>query len=280
MGFRSVSPTASKELGSRLDTALQFMQVSAPARVLNPSDYEGMKFADLGLDPPDHVISMATIDSSAIVDFGALNPAGTSQYVRVVGHPTLYLMPRFVGSEWQIAADMAKRMSPSETGLEGDGKGRGLAMLLPVSVDRLGAIELVTGAKLYRFERDIAGNWFLHVGQHVHSASIPAHVADPEQARAIADILTPFDRVQIENVIARHPRPEELDRYGLSRPALVLLAYERDSSTPIARVDFGTRADDRFSRYARVSLDGDVFTIASYQADRLLDLLKAVGAGS
>jgi hypothetical protein len=269
------------ELASHVDAGLRFMHVSTPARMLDPSDYRGTSFVDFGLDPPAYLVSLGITDgSSLIADFGALNPAGTSQYVRIVGHPTLYLLPRHVGAEWQLAADMAKRISPHEHGEDQDATTRELVLLLPVSVDRLGAMELVTGAKLHRFERDGSGNWFLHVGQHVHSSNTPAHVADPVQARIIGAALAAFDRAQIEAVVTRHPIGSELDRYGLSRPALIALTYARDSSTPLARIEFGGKADDNFSRYARISDEGDVVTIAAYEADRLIQMLKAVGAGS
>jgi hypothetical protein len=280
-GFDASGRPVPNELASHLDAALRFLHVSTPARMLDPSEYRGTSFVDFGLDPPAYLVSLGRADGSLVVaDFGSLNPAGTSQYVRIVGHPMLYLMPRHVGAEWQIAADMAKRISPSERGADQKAATRAIGLLLPVSVDRLGAIELVTGAKLHRVERDGSGNWFLHVGQHVHSANTPAHVADPAQAKIIGAALAAFDRAQIEAVVARHPSGSELDRYGLSRPALVALTYARDSSTPLARIEFGGRADDNFSRYARVADGGDVVTVAAYQADRLIEMLKAVGAGS
>src|SRR5437667_195227 len=69
-------------------------------------------------------------------DFGTLNPAGTSQYLRLVGRPTVHLMPRHVGTEWEVTADMARRILPPEAG-GGDGNANGLtALLLPASIDR------------------------------------------------------------------------------------------------------------------------------------------------
>lgn len=268
------------ELASHLDAALRFLHVSTPARILDPSDYRDTRFVDFGLDPPLYLVSLGSAEGSHMVaDFGSLNPAGTSQYVRIVGHPTLYLMPRHIGAEWQIAADIAMRISPPARGADQDAATRAVGLLLPVSVDRLGAMELVTGAKLHRFERDASGNWFLHVGQHVHSANTAAHVADPAQAKIIGAALAAFDRAQIEAVVVRHPSGSELDRYGLSRPAVVALTYARDSSTPLARIEFGGRAGDNFSRYAR-DADGNIVTVAAYEADRLIEMLKAVGAGS
>jgi hypothetical protein len=266
------------ELASHLEAALRFLYVSTPARTLDPNDYQGTSFADFGLDPPAYLVSLGTTDGARLVaDFGTLNPAGTSQYVRLVGRSTLYLLPRYVGAEWQLTADMAKRILPRRPG---DATARAIGLLLPTSIDQLGAVELVTGAKLHRFERDSSGDWFLHLGQHVHSRNTPTHVADPAQARVIAAALTALDRTQIEGVVAPHPSDSELDRYGLSRPMLIAVTYARDSSAPLARIEFGNKAEDNFSRYARTSDGGNVVKIATYEAEHLIELLKAVGAGS
>ena len=70
-----------------------------------------------------------------------------------------------------------------------------------------------------------------------------------------------------------------IERYGLSRPALIALMYARDSSSPLARLAIGHMTGDGFSCYARMS-DGDVVTIAAYKATGMVELLKAVGAAS
>jgi hypothetical protein len=268
------------DLVFHLDMALRFMRVSAPARTLDPNDYRGTSFADFGLDPPSYLVHLAIVDGSVLTaDFGALNPAGTSQYVRLVGRPRLFLMPRHVGAEWQLVANMAKRALPEAFGA-GTAAGRSAGLLLPISVDQLAAVELVAAAKLHRFERDGSRNWFLHVGQHTHSADTAAHVADPVQAAIISAALNAFDRTQIESVIARPASDSQLNNYGLARPSLIAVLYARDSSVPVARIEIGDAANDGFSRYARASTQGDVVTIATYQAERLINLIKAVGGAS
>jgi hypothetical protein len=62
-------------------------------------------------------------------------------------------------------------------------------------------------------------------------------------------------------------------------PTLIVLFYARDSSTPLARLEFGAPAD-RLDRYARLAPDGAVVTVAEFEPRRLAELLKAVGAGS
>jgi hypothetical protein len=272
------APAVPKEVASHLETALHFMHVSKPTRSLDPGEYAGASFADFGLDPPSYLVSLGKSDGSAIVaDFGALNPASTAQYVRLVGQPTLYLMPRHVGTEWEVTADMARRIIPPEAG---DDEGKRLAgLLLPASIDRVWAVEIVFEGKLHRFERDGAGNWLLHVGQHTHAGNTDVHVADPERARIIAAALAALDQTQIETVAARHPGETDLARYGLSRPALIVLMYPRDSSSPLARLAIGNMTGDGFSRYARL-FQGDVVTIAAYKAAGMIELLKAVGAAS
>lgn len=276
-------PTAVRlpeELASHLEAALRFMHVSTPGRALDPAAYQGSSFADFGLDPPASVVSLAAADQSSVVaDFGTLNPSGTSQYVRLVGQPTLYLLPRHVGAEWQIAADMAKRLSPPDAGGNADTTARSSGLLLPTSIDRVWAVEIVYGGTLHRFERDSSGNWFLHVGQHTHAGG-PAHVADPAKASIIAVALEAFEQTQIETRVASHSGGDALERYGLSRPAVIALLYARDSSSPLARIEIGSMAEDGFGRYARLSQDGDVVKIAAYEAERLIGLLKAVGAAS
>jgi hypothetical protein len=272
------------ELASHLKTALQFMYVSQPTRILGPKDYAQASLADFGLDPPAYVVLLTKADGSVFVaDFGALNPANTSQYVRLVGQPRLYLMARHVGAEWELTADIAKRILPPDRKADGaamaDGATAG-ALLLPASIDRIWAVEIVYEGKLHRFERDGTGQWLLHVGQHTHLNNTATHVADPAQAHVIATALAGFDHTQIEASVAHNPDASRLERYGLGRPALIAVLYARDNSSALARIEFGNLADDGFARYARVSGSGDVVTIAAYEAGRLTDLLKAVGAGS
>jgi hypothetical protein len=280
-GWAFDGPTATEapgELSLHLDAALRFLHVAAPARTLGPDEYRGESFADFGLDPPACVVSLGAGDKSlAVADFGALNPAQTSQYVRLLGQPTLYLLPRHVGAEWLLAADLARHALPPEAGRR-DPSASPAGLLLPVSIDQVWAVELVVGGKLHRFERDSDGNWFLHVGQHSHAAGANRHVADPVQAPVIDAALRGFGESQIETRAARNATSADLDRFGLSRPALIALLYARDSSTPLVRVEIGAPSADGFSRYAQRGRSGEVVTVASYEAQGLIDLLHAVGA--
>ena len=115
---------------------------------------------------------------------------------------------------------------------------RGTGLLLPVSMAQVWAIEIVFAGKLSRFERDAAGNWFKHTGQHAHTPDNSAHVADPAQARIIDAALRALDTAAVETRVGPAD-PTRLAKYGLALPTLIVLFYARDSSTPLTRLEFG-----------------------------------------
>ena len=265
--------TAPAELAAHIEAALRFLHVSKPMRDIAAGELGPASFAEFGLDPPASVVTIGTAERTiATVNFGVLNPAGTSQYVRLAGAATVYLMARHVGAEWQIAADMARRLAEPAVA------SRGASLLLPVSMAQVWAVEIVFAGKLTRFERDGSGNWFRHVGQHSHAASSNAHVADPAQAGLIATALEAFDATAIEARIGPADAAQ-LAQLGLNFPSVIVLLYARDSSQALARIEFGGSADS-LDRYARLGPNGDVVTVAEFEVRRLTELLKAVGAGS
>jgi uncharacterized protein DUF4340 len=264
------------ELGSHIDTALRFLKVSQPSREIAAGELAIESFAAFGLDPPSEVAVLET--RSAVVttvNFGTENPAGTSHYVRLGGAPTVYLMPRHVTDEWHLVFDMARRL-PGKVGSAS--AGRGVELLLPVSMAQMWAVEIVANGKLTRFERDAAGAWFKHTGQHTHAAGGDVHVADPAQATIIDAAFRGFDAAMAETRVAPGDA-QHLARYGLALPALIVLFYVRDSSMPVARLEFGAPAD-RLDRYARLAPDGAIITVAEFEPRRLTELLKSVGGGS
>ena len=225
------------ELASHIDTGLRLLHVSEPAREIAPAELTPASFAEFGLDPPASVVTLGAANGPvATVNFGVLNPVGTSQYVRVGGSPTVYLMPRHVGGEWQVAGDMARRLRAQA---EPAVAHRGQSLFLPVSMARVWAVEIVAGGKLTRFERDSAGTWFRHTGQHSHTASANAHVADPAQARIIAAALESLDAAAVETRVGRAADAGQLAKVGLAFPPVIVLLYGRDNSTEVARVEFG-----------------------------------------
>jgi hypothetical protein len=266
------------ELGSHIDAGLRLVHVSEPAREIAAGDLTAGSFAEFGLDPPASVVALSTAPgAAATINFGVLNPAGTSQYVRLGGAATVYLMGRHVGAEWQVAGDMARRLRGQA---EPAVASRGVGLLLPVSMAQVWAVEIVAGGKLTRFERDGAGNWFRHVGQHSHTANGNApHVADPAQARVIGTALEAFEATAIETRVGQAADAARLAQFGLTFPTVIVLLYARDNSTALARLEFGGSADN-LGRYARLAPSGEVVTVAEFEVRRLTELLKAVGAGS
>jgi Domain of unknown function (DUF4340) len=270
------SDGAPAELVSHVDTALRFLKVSEPSREIPASELAAESFAAFGLDPPSEVAVLETHSAvAATVNFGATNPAGTSHYIRLGGAPTVYLMPRHVTEEWHLVFDMARRLHGKASSAVAS---RGADLLLPVSMAQVWAIEIVASGKLTRFERDAVGTWFKHVGQHTHVAGGDVHVADPVQAPIIDAAFRAFDAAAAEKRVGTADA-SHLARYGLALPTLIVLFYARDSSTPLARLEFGTPADG-LDRYARLAPDGAVVTVAEFEPRRLTELLKAVGAGS
>jgi Domain of unknown function (DUF4340) len=266
---------APAELVSHLETALKFLAVSAPAREIPAGELAAESFAVFGLEPPPQVAVLETRSAvAATVNFGTINPAGTSHYVRLGGSPTVYLMPRHVTEEWRLVFDMARRL---QEGASFAVANRGADLLLPVSMAQVWAVEMVASGKLTRFERDAAGAWFRHTGQHTHAAS-NVHVADPTQAPIIDAAFRVLDAAAAEKRIGPADALH-LAQYGLALPTLIVLFYARDSSTPLTRLEFGVPAGG-LDRYARLAPDGPVVTVAEFEPRRLTELLKAVGAGS
>jgi hypothetical protein len=271
-----VDGAAPAELVSHIDTALKFLKVSEPSREIPAGELAAESFAAFGLDPPSEVAVLETHSVlAATVNFGATNPAGTSHYVRLGGAPAVYLMPRHVTEEWRLVFDMARRLQGKASFVVA---GRGADLLLPISMAQVWAVEIVASGKLTRFERDAAGTWFRHIGQHTHAAGGEVHVADPLQAPIIDAAFRAFDAAAAEKRVGPADA-SRLAQYGLALPTLIVLFYARDSSTPLARLEFGAPADS-LDRYARLAPDGAVITVAEFEPRRLIELLKAVGAGS
>lgn len=266
------------QVSAHIKTALRMLSVSAPLRVIEAGGYHDADVAEFGLDPPHTLVALVGADgSSTTIGFGELNPAQTSQYVRVIGRSSVYLMSRHVGAEWELALDMAKRTSPDSVASGGAAAGSG-AFLVPVSMAQVWAVEIVDGGMLQRFERDGAGDWFHHVGEHVHAGAADAHRADPRLAPVIAAELAAFERTPVEAVVARGADDATLAGYGLAHPPTILLLYARDSSRPVARIALGVLAADGFHRYARARESGAVVTIPAYEAMHLTKLLRLAGA--
>jgi hypothetical protein len=91
---------------THLDTAVKMLHRSGPVREIAPEELSGVDTRPFGLEEP---VVVATLSGSAgqplTVRFGALNPEGFLQYMRIDGDPKLYLMSRFIGAEWMAALE-------------------------------------------------------------------------------------------------------------------------------------------------------------------------------
>jgi hypothetical protein len=266
-------------IAQHIDAALRMLNVSKPLRTLKPGEYTAAQLAEFGLDPPRMRISLSAAGGKAdTVVFGEATPAQNAQYVRVIGRPDLYLLQRYVGVEWQVALDMLERTAlrrhPFETATEPQ------ARLLPVSVATISAVEIVENGVLTRFERDPAGDWFHHFGQHVHGPGGLVHKADPQLAPLIAAELAALERVPVEAVVARQPNEDTSAQFGLEHPSSIMLLYTRDSSDPVARLSFGNMAEDGLDRYARVRESEAIVTIPGQATDHIATLLRLAGVRS
>ena len=250
-------------VAEHIAAALRILAVTAPQRVLAAADYSAGQLAAFGLDPPRMEVALTESGGDAAqIGIGEETPAENAQYVRIVGRPELYLLPRTVGGEWRLVRDMAIRAP-----------GR----LLPVSIAQIWAVEIVSGGVLRRFERDPAGLWFHHTGQHVHLPGGLVHHADPKLAPLIAAELDALDRMPIGATAASHPDAAMLAAAGLVHPATILLLYSRDSAGPVVRAEFGSIAADGSLRWVRLQHGDRLLTVPADSEKPLAALLQLAG---
>lgn len=89
---------------THLDTAVKMLHRSGPVREIAAEELSGVDTRPFGLDEP---VVMATLAGpggrTLTVRFGAINPEGFLQYMRIDGDTKVYLMSRFIGAEWAAA---------------------------------------------------------------------------------------------------------------------------------------------------------------------------------
>ena len=146
-------------------------------------------------------------------------------------------------------------------------------MLLPVPIDRVGAIEIADAGRLHRFERDASGAWFYH-GVHTGAASAHTHAADPALAERIGKTMAAFGRTRLER---EFPLGGDGADYGVNTPEVVVVVYRPGESQPLAQYAIGHVAPDTVSRYVLIVGRPIVATIPGYQIDNLLALVHSVG---
>jgi hypothetical protein len=94
---------------THLDTAVKMLNRSGPVRELAAQELAGVDTRPFGLEAPVVVATVAGAGGQPLtVRFGALNPEGFLQYMRIEGDPKVYLMSRFIGAEWAAALEALK----------------------------------------------------------------------------------------------------------------------------------------------------------------------------
>lgn len=177
-----------------------------------------------------------------------------------------------------VAAALAWVALPREAGQDSEMHEASLEALYPVPLDALSAVEIVTGGRLHRFERDAAGNWFPHAHAHASGEAGHAHVADPAAAQRIGEALAMSARTRIERRLPFDPSKRAT--YGLAFPPLILILHAAGQNRPVLTVETGDLAPDTISRYALLPDRGMLVTIPDYQVSNLHALASSFAAGS
>ncbi len=144
--------------------------------------------------------------------------------------------------------------------------------LLPVPMEKLGAVEVMVKGSMHRFERDAEGRWFYH-GVHDANKAEHGHSTDPQMAAVIDKAMIAFGRVQREQKIALKAGEDE---YGVTRPDVFILVYQPKADEPLARYAVGTIATDGVSRYVLPVDASEIVTIPDFHIKNLLTLIDAV----
>lgn len=101
--------TLDPEAGKRVSMAIQMLHRSGPVREIDGEELKGVDSAPFGLDTPRVVAALYADRDSPVLTarFGGQNPEDFLQYMRLDGDARLYLMSRFIGTEWLAAVTAA-----------------------------------------------------------------------------------------------------------------------------------------------------------------------------
>ncbi len=180
---------------------------------------------------------------------------------------------------WAVFAALAAVVAWLELGggphSEDDGHGHGelqQGMFVPLPLAEMGAVEVVHGGALHRFERDAMGLWVYHGVHQAVSDPAHSHVTDPEGARRIEAAFTALGRAKLER---EFPVSDGGAQYGLAAPSMVLLFLRRGESQPVAQYAVGDVAADTVSRYVMLVGGKQGATIPDYQIANLRKLMDS-----
>ena len=154
----------------------------------------------------------------------------------------------------------------------------GPRMLLPAPLAEIGLIEIAYNGAFHRFERDAAGAWFYHAHSPTGTGANTnhAHLTDAKLTPIIDKALKGFETARIERQFPAGPRDAE---YGVNTPGVFILVYRQPTDPqPLMRYAVGNIAPDGVSRYVLPAGAPNVVSIADYQIENLLNLIKTVTA--
>ena len=130
--------------------------------------------------------------------------------------------------------------------------------LMTLSIDEIGAVEIVGAGAYRRFERDAEGTWF----HHRHAVGVDAdaaheHERDPRASDTIARGIAAFVDTPVVEDLGRVADP---DAYGLAPPTLFVVLYRPGEDTPLARWLVGGETPDG-ARYVSAAGSNLVATV-------------------
>lgn len=153
-----------------------------------------------------------------------------------------------------VVLDRTGTRAPTDVAPDRPGADR----LTTLSIDEIGAVEIVGAGAYRRFERDADGTWF----HHRHAAGADAdsaheHKRDPRASDTIARAIAAFvDTPVVEDL----GRVADAEAHGLAPPALFIVLYRPGEDTPLARWLVGGEAPDG-GRYVSAAGSNVVATV-------------------
>ncbi len=144
-------------------------------------------------------------------------------------------------------------------------------MVVPVTFDEIGSVEIAHAGGLHRFERDPSGTWFYH-GAHAPATGTHGHQTDPVMAERIAKAFSALARAKFERELPFDPKQSD---YGVLNPATLVLLYRPGESQPLVQYAVGDMAPDGVSRYVLRMGAATVNTLPDYQIKNLIGVVQA-----
>jgi hypothetical protein len=103
---RAGGEVLSVPVSDKVSLAVQYMRTARPVRVMTAEEIPGLAPAEFGLAPPALSVTLFAGPERVLrAHFGARNAEGLLQYMTLEGRDDMVLMSRFVGQQWEDAAE-------------------------------------------------------------------------------------------------------------------------------------------------------------------------------